>query len=182
MTIPLLQQLQKAPSAFIHPLAYLIGNIQIGEDASIWPFCSIRGDLEPIHIGDRTNIQDGTVLHTSSNKNPSGVAAPLFIGSDVTVGHAAMLHGCTIHPRVLVGMRATVLDNAVIESDVILAAGALVPPGKHLKSGFIYAGSPAKPLRALSEKELAFLTESVQNYVQLKNQYLTHIYPNNETL
>ncbi|MGR5066655.1 gamma carbonic anhydrase family protein [Photobacterium sp. DNB22_13_2] len=159
-------------SAYVDPSAILIGDITLNEDASIWPLVAARGDVNNIRIGARTNIQDGTVLHVTrtSAENPQGY--PLLIGDDVTVGHKAMLHGCQIGHRVLVGMGAIILDGAIIEDDVIIGAGSLVPPGKVLKSGFLYIGSPAKQARLLTDKERAFLLGSAGNYVRLKNEYL----------
>ncbi|WP_417349383.1 gamma carbonic anhydrase family protein [Ferrimonas sp.] len=159
-------------TAFVDDSAVLYGDITLGEDTSIWPLVAARGDVNHIRIGDRSNVQDGTVLHVTrkGESNPDGY--PLLIGKDVTVGHKAMLHGCTIGDRVLVGMGAIVLDGAIIEDDVILGAGSLVPPGKTLESGFLYVGSPAKQARPLNDKERAFLAVSAENYVKLKNEYL----------
>ncbi|WP_028110323.1 gamma carbonic anhydrase family protein [Ferrimonas futtsuensis] len=159
-------------TAFVDPSAVLYGDITLGEDVSVWPLVAARGDVNHIRIGDRSNVQDGSVLHVTrrGESNPDGY--PLLIGQDVTVGHKAMLHGCTVGDRVLVGMGAIVLDGAVIEDDVILGAGSLVPPGKTLESGFLYVGSPAKQARSLNDKERAFLAVSAENYVKLKNEYL----------
>lgn len=156
----------------VDPSAVVLGDLEIGDDVSIWPLCSIRGDMHQIRIGDRSNIQDNAVLHIThaSDFNPDGW--PLTIGNDVTVGHGATLHGCTIGNRVLVGMGAVVMDGAVVEDEVMIAAGGLVPPGKHLESGYLYAGSPARQLRPLKESERAFLKYSAENYVRLKQRYL----------
>lgn len=161
-----------SPSAYIDEACVLVGDITIDDDASIWPLVAARGDVNSIFIGKRTNVQDGSVLHVTrkSSKNPEGI--PLIIGDDVTVGHKALLHACTIGDRVLVGMGAIVLDGAVIESDVMLGAGALVPPGKTLTSGFLYIGSPAKQARLLTDDEVNFLKLSADNYVILKNEYI----------
>lgn len=152
--------------------AVIIGDVEIGNDSSVWPLTVIRGDMNHIRIGARTSVQDGSVLHIThaSKFNPDGFA--LIIGDDVTIGHQAMLHGCTIGNRVLVGMKATVMDGAIVEDEVVIGAGSLVPPGKRLQSGFVYAGSPAKPLRPLTEQEREFFTYSAQNYVRLKDEYL----------
>ncbi|MDV5171859.1 gamma carbonic anhydrase family protein [Photobacterium rosenbergii] len=161
-----------ASNAYIDPSAVLVGDITLGEDTSIWPLVAARGDVNHIKIGARSNVQDGTVLHVTrtSSDNPQG--HPLLIGDDVTIGHKAMLHGCQIGNRVLVGMGAILLDGAIVEDDVIIGAGSLVPPGKVLESGFLYVGSPAKQARPLSDKERAFLPGSADNYVRLKNEYL----------
>ncbi|ELV8683473.1 gamma carbonic anhydrase family protein [Vibrio fluvialis] len=160
---------------YIDESSVLVGDIKIGNDASIWPLVAARGDVNHIVIGARSNIQDGSVLHVThkNNDNPDGY--PLIIGEDVTVGHKVMLHGCTIQDRVLVGMGAIVLDGVVVESDVMIGAGSLVPPGKRLESGYLYIGSPVKQARPLNEKERAFLVKSAQNYVQNKNDYLTSV-------
>ncbi len=157
---------------FIDPSAVLVGEIALGIDASVWPLVAARGDVNIIQIGDRTNIQDGTVLHVTRKTQNNLNGYPLIIGNDVTVGHKAMLHGCRIGDRVLIGMGAIILDNAVVEDNVIVGAGSLVPPGKTLESGFLYVGSPVKQARKLTEAELAFLPESADNYVRLKNEYL----------
>ena len=159
------------PGSFIDPFACVSGDVITGESVSIWPFASIRGDLEPIRIGHRTNIQDGAVLHTT-HESPFFPGSALTIGNDVTIGHGAICHGCTIGNKVLIGMNATVLDHAVLEDNIIIAAGALVPPGKKLESGYLYVGSPVKQARALTEKELAFLQYSADNYVQVSKQHI----------
>ncbi len=157
---------------YIDESAVLVGDIELATNVSIWPLVAARGDVNIIRIGARTNIQDGTVLHVSrpSEKNTTG--SPLLIGEDVTVGHKCMLHGCKLGNRILVGMGAIVMDDAVVEDDVIIGAGSLVPPGKTLVSGFLYVGSPVKQARPLTDAERAFLTVSAQNYVVLKNEYL----------
>ncbi|WP_407333243.1 gamma carbonic anhydrase family protein [Enterovibrio sp. 27052020O] len=163
---------QVGARVYIDPTSVLVGNITLGDDASIWPLVAARGDVNHIRLGARTNIQDGSVLHvTHKNKdNPEGY--PLIIGDDVTVGHKVMLHGCTIGNKVLVGMGAIVLDGVVVEDNVMIGAGSLVPPGKRLESGYLYVGSPVKQARPLKEAELAFLQKSSDNYVTTKNEYL----------
>ncbi|ODN65494.1 UDP-3-O-[3-hydroxymyristoyl] glucosamine N-acyltransferase [Methylophaga muralis] len=122
--------------------AVIIGDVEIGDDSSVWPLVSIRGDMHQIRIGARTSIQDNSCLHIThaSEFNPEG--HPLTIGNDVTVGHMVMLHGCTIGNQVLVGMSSTILDGVVVEDKVVIGAGSLVPPGKKLESGYLYLGSP----------------------------------------
>lgn len=161
---------------FIDRSSVVIGDVEIGSDSSVWPLTVIRGDMHRIRIGQRTSVQDGSVLHIThaSDFNPGGY--PLIIGDDVTIGHQAMLHGCTIGNQVLIGMKAMVMDGVVIEDNVIVAAGALVPPGKILESGFMYVGSPAKKSRPLTEKELRFFPYTAANYVKLKNQHLAEGY------
>ena len=159
-------------TAYIDEQSTVIGNVKIGKDSAIWPQVVVRGDINSITIGDRTNIQDGSILHVThaSDFCPSGYS--LSIGNDVTVGHSAVIHACTIKDTVLIGMGSIILDGAVINSNCMLAAGALVGPGKELESGFLYVGSPAKKLRELSEREMKFLSYSANGYVDLKNQYM----------
>lgn len=152
--------------------AVIIGDVLLGDDCSVWPHASIRGDMHRIRIGARTSVQDGCVLHITHAGPFQPEGWPLEIGEDVTIGHRAVLHGCVIGNRVLVGMGAIVLDGAVVEDEVIIGAGALVPPGKKLESGFLYVGNPVKQARPLSEKERSFFLYSAQNYVKLKDTYL----------
>ncbi len=158
-------------SAFVDDTALLIGDVAVGADSSVWPMCAIRGDLMPIRIGERTNIQDGAVLHVTADSRfaPGGFA--LEIGDDITVGHGAILHACTLENTCLIGMRATVLDGAVVSKHVIVGANSLVPPGRHLESGFLWLGSPVKKARPLNDEELEFLAFSAAHYVELKNRH-----------
>lgn len=159
-------------SVYIDEACVLVGDIFLDTDASVWPLVAARGDVNHIKIGQRSNIQDGTVLHVTRKSAVRPEGHPLVIGDDVTIGHKAMLHGCRIGNRILIGMGAIILDGAVIEDDVILGAGSLVPPGKTLEKGHLYVGSPAKKIRALTEAELNFLPQSADNYVRLKNEYI----------
>jgi len=163
---------QLGQRVLIDPSAVVLGDVTLGDDVSVWPQVAIRGDMHRITVGARTSLQDNAVLHIThaGPYNPDGY--PLMIGSDVTVGHGAILHGCTIGDRVLVGMGATVMDGAVVEDDVVIAAGALVTPGKRLRSGFLYGGSPAREMRELSEKEMDYFCYSANNYVKLKDQHI----------
>jgi carbonic anhydrase/acetyltransferase-like protein (isoleucine patch superfamily) len=162
-------------NVYVDQSSVLVGDITLGNDVSIWPLVAARGDVNTICIGDRTNIQDGTVLHVTrkSVSNPEG--NPLIIGEDVTVGHKCMLHGCTLGSRILVGMGAIIMDGAVVEDDVFIGAGALVPPHKTLTSGYLYVGNPVKQVRLLKESEKDFLSKSAINYVDLKNEYLAQL-------
>lgn len=161
-----------AREVYVDELALVLGDVTLGDDASIWPFAVLRGDVNKIVVGARTSIQDNTVVHVTHDGpyTPGGV--PTIIGDDVTVGHSVTLHACTIGNRVLIGMGAIVLDRVVIEDDVMVAAGSLVSPGKRLKSGWLYKGSPAAPARELSASELENLRYSAQNYVRVKNRHL----------
>ncbi|MEI6893260.1 MAG: gamma carbonic anhydrase family protein [Colwellia sp.] len=158
---------------FIDDSAILIGDIKIGDDVSIWPLVAARGDVNTISIGQRSNIQDGSVLHVTRKNLNSPEGNPLIIGEDVTVGHLCMLHGCIIGNRVLVGMGAIVMDGVIVEDDVFIGAGSIVPPNKTLKSGYLYMGNPVKQVRPLKESEAAFFKQSAINYVELKNDYLS---------
>lgn len=160
---------------FVDPSAVVIGDVTIGQDSSVWPCAVIRGDMHRIRIGQRVSVQDNAILHIThvSDFNPAGW--PLVVGDDVTIGHGACLHGCTIGNRVLIGIGATVLDGAEVPDEVIIGAGTLVPPGKKLESGFLYMGSPCKKARPLKDSEQAFFSYSAQNYVKLKNDYLTEL-------
>lgn len=162
-------------NVYIDPFSSIIGDVHLADDVNIWPMCVLRGDVNSIYIGARTNIQDGSVLHVARKGEASIDGYSLTIGEDVTIGHKAMLHACIIGDRVLIGMGAIILDNAHIEDDVIIGAGSLVPPNKILASGYLYLGSPAKAVRALTKDEMAFLKRSATHYVNLKNDYLSDI-------
>ncbi len=160
---------------YVDSSSVLAGDISLAKDVSIWPLVAARGDVNTITIGARTNIQDGSVLHVSrkSANNPDGF--PLVIGEDVTVGHKCMLHGCRLGNRILVGMGAIIMDGVVVEDDVFIGAGTLVPPNKVLRSGYLYVGNPAKEIRPLTSSESNFLKQSAENYVILKNEYLNEV-------
>jgi len=157
--------------AWIHPRGLVIGQVRLGEDVSVWPNAVLRGDVNRIEVGPRTNLQDGMIGHVTHDGPYSPGGQPLIIGADVTVGHAAVLHACRVGDRCLIGMGALVLDGAVIDDDVMLAAGALVSPGKHLSSGWLYRGRPAEAARRLTDAELEMLKYSAAHYVRLKNEY-----------
>jgi carbonic anhydrase/acetyltransferase-like protein (isoleucine patch superfamily) len=159
-------------NVFIDESARVIGEVVLGDDVSIWPMSVARGDINRIEIGARANIQDGSILHVTHDGEHSPGGHPLLIGADVTVGHRVILHGCRIGNHCLIGMGAVVMDGAVIEDEVMLGAGALVPPGKRLESGYLYVGAPARQARALTDEEKAYLRYSPDYYVQLKNEYL----------
>lgn len=163
---------QLGKDVYVDEAATVIGKVWLEDQVSIWPGAVLRGDVNDIRIGARSNIQDLSVLHTTraTAGNPKG--SPLQIGEDVTVGHSVTLHGCTIGNRVLVGMGSIILDDAVIEDDVIIGAGSLVPPRKHLKSGYLYLGSPVKMIRPLTEEERQFLKTSAQNYLDTAADFL----------
>ncbi len=156
---------EAANAAFLADSADIIGDVRIGEDSSIWYQCVLRGDLEPIRIGARTNIQDHSMLHTSNG------VSPCIVGDDVTVGHRVLLHGCEIQDRCLVGMGSIVMDRAILEAGCLLAAGSLVTEGKVLRGGFLYAGAPARQIRPLREEERSFLQRSADHYVHMARRH-----------
>lgn len=159
-------------STFIDETALVIGDVTIGEDSSIWPMTVLRGDVHFITVGARTNIQDGSVVHVThdSEHTPGGFAAS--IGNDVTVGHRAIVHACTVGDFCLIGMGAIIMDGAVIGDHSIIGAGSLVPSGKQLEGGYLYLGSPVKRVRALNDEEKALLAYSAEHYVRLKNSHM----------
>jgi carbonic anhydrase/acetyltransferase-like protein (isoleucine patch superfamily) len=161
-----------APSAYVDETALVVGEVTLDDDVSLWPMVVVRGDVNYIQIGARTNIQDGSVLHVSHDSEFAAGGFPLNIGADITVGHQAILHGCTVEDGCLIGMAATVMDGAVLRSGVLLGAGSLVPPGQELEGGFLWVGSPARKVRPLSAAEQAFLEYSAKHYVELKNRHL----------
>lgn len=163
---------QLGKNVFVDKTATVIGQVTIGDDSSIWPLVAIRGDMHSISIGKRTNIQDGSVLHITHAGPFNEVGCPLIIGDECTIGHGVILHGCTIHNRVLIGMGATIMDGSVIPDNVVIGANSLVPPNKQLESGFLYKGSPAQKIRPLTEKEISFFEYSANNYCKYKDRFL----------
>lgn len=157
---------------YVDEQAALIGDVTLGDDASIWPMASVRGDVQRIEIGARTNVQENAVLHVTHDGPYSPGGGPLLIGDDVTIGHGVILHACSIGDRCLIGMGAIIMDRAVLEDGCFIAAGAMVPPGKVLKGGWLYRGSPAQPARELSPQEREQLLYSAHHYVRIKNHYL----------
>jgi carbonic anhydrase/acetyltransferase-like protein (isoleucine patch superfamily) len=162
---------QLGARVYVDECALVIGRVSLGDDASIWPFAVARGDVNRIEIGARTNIQDGSVLHVVHDGPFSAGGLPLIIGDDVTVGHKAMLHAARIGHRCLIGMAAVVLDGAEIDDEVMVAAGSVVPPGKHLASHGLYLGNPAKRVRELTNQEIEKLLYSAQQYVKIKDAH-----------
>ena len=157
---------------YIDASAVVIGDVTLGDDVSIWPTAVVRGDVEAIVISAGTNVQDGAILHVSHAGDFSPQGHPLTIGKGVTIGHRAVVHACGIGDYCLIGVGAIILDDAVLEDYVMLGAGALVPPGKRLESGFLYVGAPARQARALSDSEKSFLEYSSRHYMELKDIYL----------
>lgn len=159
-------------NVYVDDMALAVGDVTLGDDTSLWPFVVARGDVQKVIIGARTNIQDGSVLHVTQDNqfNPGGFG--LHVGSDVTIGHGVILHGCHIEDQVLIGMGSIILDGAVVKKNAMVAAGSLVSPGKVLEGGFLWLGRPAKKVRPLTDQELAYLDYSARHYVQLKNKHM----------
>ena len=157
---------------FVDTQATVIGDVCLGDDVSIWPQSVIRGDINPITIGKRTNIQDGSIVHVT-HKGQYSDGYECHIGSDVTIGHGCIIHACTIEDMALVGMGSVILDGTTISKKVIIGAKSLVPSGKTLESGYLYMGSPCKKIRPLKDDELAFLKYSATHYVNTKNDFLS---------
>ena len=156
-------------TAFVAPSADIVGEVSIGTESSIWFQCVVRGDVNTIQIGNRTNIQDKSMLHVTRE------TAPLVIGDEVTVGHSVTLHGCKIRNRCLIGMGAVILDHADIGEESMVGAGSLVTKGKIFPPRSLIMGSPAKAVRPLNEQELAYLKKSADNYVRDATEYRTYV-------
>jgi carbonic anhydrase/acetyltransferase-like protein (isoleucine patch superfamily) len=155
-----------SPQAFIAPGAVVVGDVHIGADSGVWFCCAMRGDVNIIRIGERTNVQDGTIIHVTRKTGPT------HIGSNVTIGHSALIHACKIEDNAFIGMRATLMDDVIVESGGWVAAGALVTPGKRIPKGQIWAGNPAKYFRDLTPEEVDFIPVSAENYVKHAREYL----------
>ena len=156
---------QIAATAYVDSASVIIGDVVIGEDASVWPLCVVRGDVNFIRIGARTNIQDGSTLHVMKDEYP------LILGDDITVGHSVTLHGCTIERHCLVGIGAIVLNGAVVGEESIVAAGALVTEGMQVPPRSVVMGAPAKVKREVTEEERAGLRQYAERYVRYKDEY-----------
>ncbi len=167
-----------ADDVFIADTSSVIGDVHIGAGSSIWYGCVLRGDSgSRITIGKRVNVQDGTVIHLNGARADGTPDMPTIIGDDITIGHSALIHACTLESGCFIGMRSVILDGAVVESGAMVAAGAVVAPGKVVKKGELWAGTPAKPLRDLRPHELAFWPESIKIYCNLA---LDHIKSGND--
>lgn len=160
-----------APDAWADESAVVIGDVSIASQSSVWPMCVIRGDVQCIRIGQRSNIQDGSVLHVSHDSHYLPGGRPLIVGDGVTVGHRVMLHGCEIADGCFIGMGSTILDGAVLEPAVMVGAGSLVPQGKRLQGGYLWLGQPVRRVRILSDKELEIIDYTAGHYVQLMRRH-----------
>ena len=159
------------PTAFVHPDAVVIGDVTIGPESSLWPGVVVRGDVNAIQIGARTNVQDGSVLHVTrpTADNPGGT--PLIIGDDVLIGHRVSLHACTLNNGCMIGIGAIILDRVVVGEHAMVAAGSLVSPEKTVPSGELWVGSPARSLRPLTADEKNGIAATTANYIRLAQQY-----------
>ncbi len=163
---------QLGKRVYIDPASVIIGDVTIGDDSSVWPMAVIRGDVNSIRIGNDCSIQDGAILHVTHDGPYTTGGKPLLLANGVTVGHQAVLHGCTVEDYCLIGMGALILDEVHIEHHVMVAAGSIVPPGKRLNTGSLYMGNPARMVRLLTQQEIEQLEYSSQHYVRLKNKYM----------
>ena len=157
---------------YVDPAACVIGDVELGDDVSIWPGVAVRGDVERIRIGARSNVQDGSIVHVTHDGPYTPDGFPCLIGADVTIGHAAVIHACTVEDCCLIGMHATVLDGATVKRHAFVGAGALVAPGKVVGEGELWTGNPARRVRMLSDREIEALYYSARHYVELKDDYL----------
>jgi len=161
-------------SVFVAPSAWVIGEVKIGEGSSVWFNSVVRGDVNSIVIGERTNIQDLSMLHVTNREAPT--PAPLIIGNDVTIGHRVVAHGCRISDRCLIGIGAVILDGVIIEEDCIIGAGSVITPGKRIPAGSMVFGSPAKVIRELTAEERSFLVKSAAHYSKLAQNYKESVF------
>ena len=159
-------------NVYVDPAASVIGDVELGDDVSVWPGAVLRGDVERIRVGARTNVQDGAVLHVTHDGPYTPGGRPCIVGADVTIGHGAVIHACTIEDCCLIGMHATVLDGALVRRHAFIGAGALIAPGKVVGEGELWVGNPARCVRKLGDTEIEALRYSARHYVELKNDYL----------
>jgi carbonic anhydrase/acetyltransferase-like protein (isoleucine patch superfamily) len=160
-----------APDAWVDELAVVIGDVSIASQSSVWPMCVLRGDVHHIRIGERSNIQDGSVLHVSHDSHYLPGGRPMVIGNEVTVGHRVMLHGCEIADGSFIGMGSTILDGAVLAPRCMLGAGSLVPQGKRLEGGYLWLGRPVRRVRVLTDNELEIMAYTAAHYVHLMQRH-----------
>lgn len=157
---------------YVDPAATVIGAVELGDDVSIWPCAVLRGDVHRIHIGARSNVQDGAVVHVTHDGPYSPGGFPTLVGEGVTIGHGAVIHACTIEDYCLIGMHSTVLDGAVVKKYGFVGAGSLIPPGKVVGERELWLGNPARFVRLLTDKQVEQLQYSAEHYVRVKDDYL----------
>lgn len=157
---------------YVDESALIVGDVAMGDDCSVWPMAVIRGDVNKIRIGHRTNVQDGSVLHVTHPHEARPQGFGLQLGNNVTVGHKVILHGCTVGDDCLIGMGAIIMDGAIVHPYTLIGAGALVSPGKELEGGYLWLGAPARKARPLSAQERQWIDYSARHYMELKNRYL----------
>ena len=158
---------------YVDPAASVIGDVELADDVSVWPGCVVRGDVNFIRIGARSNVQDGTVVHVSHDGPHAKLGGfATVIGADVTIGHKAIVHACLIEDACLIGMGAILLDGVVVRKHAFIGAGALVTPGKEVGEGELWLGNPARKARLLTDAEIEALYYSARHYVRLKDEYL----------
>ncbi len=157
---------------YVDPACTLIGDVELADDVSIWPGTIIRGDVNHVRIGARTNVQDGTIIHVSHHSPYNKAGYPTLVGEGVTIGHGCIIHACTIGDYSLIGMGACILDGATVSRHAFIGAGAVVGPGKFVGEGELWVGNPARPTRTLSDKDIEALHYSADHYVRLKDEYL----------
>ena len=160
------------PSAFVAETAVIIGDVEMGPQSSVWYNCVVRGDVNRIRIGARSNVQDLSMLHVTHKKHADDPGAPLIIGDDVTIGHSVTLHGCTLQNGCFIGMQAMVMDRAVVGEGALIGARALVTEGTIVPPQTLWVGAPAKYKRDLTPEEIAWLSKSADNYVKYALQYI----------
>jgi carbonic anhydrase/acetyltransferase-like protein (isoleucine patch superfamily) len=165
------------PGVYVDPTALVIGDVTLGEDVSVWPMTVVRGDVNRIRIGVRSNVQDGSVLHVSRAFPGQDAGWPLMVGEEVTIGHRVVIHGCTIGDRCLIGIGSIVLDGVVVEDEVMIGAGSVVPPGKELRSHGLYLGNPARRVRELTAAEIERFPVIARHYVDLQREYVAQLAP-----
>jgi carbonic anhydrase/acetyltransferase-like protein (isoleucine patch superfamily) len=161
------------PRVYVDPAATVIGDVELAEDVSVWPGTILRGDVNYIRVGARTNVQDGTIVHVSHHSPYNKAGYPTLIGADVTIGHGTIIHACTIEDLCLIGMGACILDGATVKKYGFLGAGAVLGPGKVVGEAELWLGNPARLVRMLSEREIESLHYSAGHYVRLKDRYLS---------
>ena len=158
-------------SVYMHHTSCIIGDVTIGSNSSVWPYTVIRGDVEAITIGKNTNIQDGSIIHVTHAGPYTDQGQATTIGDDVTIGHRATLHACTVESATFIGINSTILDKAIIKTGAMLGANSLVTMGQEIEGGYLWLGQPARKIRALTQQELDYIIYSAKHYTKIANQY-----------